>query len=640
MADITYNWSEVEWWSDATSDSRVRAYWRVVAWCEETDSENYSDVYFAIEKSITNTEGGWASYPSSKSMTITGTGAAKDTHKATATWKFEYCDTSSWVDATGDYSDFYWSKVKHNDDGTLTVKAHITGDRVVSSSEIDTYINLTFPTIPRQSNITSFSNFTIESGLSVTYKDALSNKALTLACKMGSADIFSKSYTSSAGNHTVNISFTESELATIYSNIGANNSSATFKLTLSTSGFSTTSSKEAKGSLASASNKPELSTPTMAEASESMIAHGIASTEVLRHLSRKKITVTVTPKNNATVKSVVVKNGDSGSNVTMAKESGNTYSAIVTPTFAKFIVTATDSRGFSTSGSVTGTLKEYVYPSVTKVAFDRDSAVVSSGFVQPTGSYWAGTAGNTTNSVTWHYQINSGTASEYYEATHSGSSWSGSTTLPVGTLLRDHTYYCDVTVKDAFDQTATYRVSIGIAELSVWIGKRTVRAEGIVADHYINVFPVGAIYMSVTDTNPGSYFGGTWVQIAQGRTLIGVGSIDANTTTAHGSVTAGGFTAVANEKGGTYSHSHGRGNLAAAIGAVENNVGSIAYYTGSVVPGGPTTTNRYAYGDMSVYPYNDDEQYTFNHYTPVYGNTSSVDEVTPYLAVYIWQRTA
>ena len=52
MADITYNWSEVEWWSDATSDSRVRAYWRVVAWCEETDSENYSDVYFAIEKRL------------------------------------------------------------------------------------------------------------------------------------------------------------------------------------------------------------------------------------------------------------------------------------------------------------------------------------------------------------------------------------------------------------------------------------------------------------------------------------------------------------------------------------------------------------------------------------------------------------
>ena len=35
-------------------------------------------------------------------------------------------------------------------------------------------------------------------------------------------------------------------------------------------------------------------------------------------------------------------------------------------------------------------------------------------------------------------------------------------------------------------------------------------------------YPVGAIYLSINNTNPGVLFGGTWEQIAQGRTLVGV----------------------------------------------------------------------------------------------------------------------
>lgn len=35
-------------------------------------------------------------------------------------------------------------------------------------------------------------------------------------------------------------------------------------------------------------------------------------------------------------------------------------------------------------------------------------------------------------------------------------------------------------------------------------------------------FPVGSIYLSVVNTNPTKWFGGTWEQIAKGRTLVGV----------------------------------------------------------------------------------------------------------------------
>jgi hypothetical protein len=44
-------------------------------------------------------------------------------------------------------------------------------------------------------------------------------------------------------------------------------------------------------------------------------------------------------------------------------------------------------------------------------------------------------------------------------------------------------------------------------------------------------FPVGSIYLSVTDTNPKKWFGGTWEQIAKGRTLVGVDTSDSDFST-------------------------------------------------------------------------------------------------------------
>lgn len=39
-------------------------------------------------------------------------------------------------------------------------------------------------------------------------------------------------------------------------------------------------------------------------------------------------------------------------------------------------------------------------------------------------------------------------------------------------------------------------------------------------------YPVGSIYLSVNNINPSRWFGGTWEQIAKGRTLVGVDSND------------------------------------------------------------------------------------------------------------------
>ena len=37
-------------------------------------------------------------------------------------------------------------------------------------------------------------------------------------------------------------------------------------------------------------------------------------------------------------------------------------------------------------------------------------------------------------------------------------------------------------------------------------------------------FPVGSVYLTYTNTNPGTIMGGTWVQFSQGRVLLGQGT--------------------------------------------------------------------------------------------------------------------
>lgn len=45
------------------------------------------------------------------------------------------------------------------------------------------------------------------------------------------------------------------------------------------------------------------------------------------------------------------------------------------------------------------------------------------------------------------------------------------------------------------------------------------------------IYPVGSIYISTVNTNPSTYFGGTWSAVAQGRTLVGVNSSDTDFNT-------------------------------------------------------------------------------------------------------------
>lgn len=60
-----------------------------------------------------------------------------------------------------------------------------------------------------------------------------------------------------------------------------------------------------------------------------------------------------------------------------------------------------------------------------------------------------------------------------------------------------------------------------------------------------SIYPIGSVYISLTNKNPGTYLRGTWEQFAQGRTLVGVGS---------GSDGSNTQTFDVNDTGGEYKH--------------------------------------------------------------------------------------
>ena len=133
-----------------------------------------------------------------------------------------------------------------------------------------------------------------------------------------------------------------------------------------------------------------------------------------------------------------------------------------------------------------------------------------------------------------------------------------------------------------------------------------------------DIFPVGAVYISVTSTNPSTYFGGTWVQFGQGKTLVGVNTSDEDFNTVE-------------KTGGTK-----RRPLAARIGAFDSDIGKIGYAAMGNPSGGGFT-----YG-IAGSSFKDISGNRVNHNTIVVDNIDGKDPsiVQPYVTVYFWKRTA
>lgn len=132
-------------------------------------------------------------------------------------------------------------------------------------------------------------------------------------------------------------------------------------------------------------------------------------------------------------------------------------------------------------------------------------------------------------------------------------------------------------------------------------------------DILLYAFPVGSIYLTYNDNNPGNFLGGTWEQFGQGRTLIGEGTGSDGSTS---------MSFTTDDIGGEYTHKlttqempgHNHYSYHWAGSASKGQDSGLLYY-GQV----GTVTGRL---------------------TSSTGGNKSHNIIQPYIVVYFWRRTA
>ena len=467
--NINSSWKEVEWWQDDTNNANQKVRWRLIARCEEDVEDNSSDVYFWVQKRITNGDQGWAEYPTYKDMEVACTGADSDTHRATMSWTFGRCESTTWADADGDYSDAYWSNVKHNADGTLTVRAYIEGDRVTSSSDIDTYVDLTLPRIPRASTATVATNpLTIGQTQVISTNRASSSFTHSVAISMGD---YSVTYTGvgasvswitdaatlmpymSSWQQTVTIRTTTYNGST---NLGT--TTTTFKLQVDTSVYKpviTFGSPTDSNATTSALESSGKFIKGYAQLSQLV---SVASNDTTYGDKVARLQVTL----GSTTQTVVI-NASSGSMTFTATVTTQTVTAV-----------AVDNRGYSVTKTYTLDVFDYQPITISSVEVER---VNQNGDPTETGVYLAytikgkvfqGNFGQASNTVTVKSASKSASASSYdpdvteQTVTPSGSGYADYTItgITVGTYLSSSQFDVIFKLTDALTTATSINVRV------------------------------------------------------------------------------------------------------------------------------------------------------------------------------------
>lgn len=132
------------------------------------------------------------------------------------------------------------------------------------------------------------------------------------------------------------------------------------------------------------------------------------------------------------------------------------------------------------------------------------------------------------------------------------------------------------------------------------------------------LFPVNSIYLSVSSTNPTNYFGGTWVQIAQGRTLVGVDTSDSDFN-------------VVKKTGGEKAHT-------LTVAELAEHKHTLWFTAASGDLG--TNTHYHNYGEGLAFGINNQRLYGRSDMIDNSGGGQAHNNMPPYFTCYIWLRTA
>ena len=449
-------------------------------------------------------------------------------------------------------------RVNHNPDGSKTctiidvfaINASIDGSQV---SSITASGNITLDNIPRQATITSATDFTDVGTPSLTYANA-GGFSVTASIVYGSKSITrANAITGKSGTYAFTL--TDAERESLRTACTGASMQVTYRLTTTIGGTAYTSDVVRTMSMSDAA--PILGAVTYKDANATVVAvTGDAHTIVQRQSDLQVSFAAATAQKGATI----AKYSATIAGITKTATTAGTldFGALGVSTSQPLTFTATDSRGISSSTTLNVKVESWWAPSST---IDLKRVNNFEPTVRITATAWYASL-DSKNDVT---------ITGKYRKAGSSDAWS-TVALANGvestvTCERDSAYEWEVTTADKLGSaTQSLTLGRGIPTFFIDTTKSSVGVNCFPSgDNRLQLgenafltaqgaYPVGSIYLSVTDTNPATLFGGTWERISQGRFLIGAGANVANTTNYWGEYPAGKENFPAGEMGGEVEH--------------------------------------------------------------------------------------
>lgn len=450
-------------------------------------------------------------------------------------------------------------RVSHDADGTKTaqltdtfnINATIDGTKVGS---ITASGSIQLDRIARNATIVTANDFTDETNPTLTYSNP-SSFSCDVSIEFAGGSITRAGAASGAGG-SYTMQLTDSERTTLRN---ASKDSPTLKVTyaLKTTIDGTAYYSRADRKMNVVDAAPEMGAVSYEDTNAATVAVTGDKSRIIQNHSTLTVTVpTATAKKGATIASYTIAFGGASKTVT---GSGTISLGTVDVSYSQALtVTAKDSRGFTASQSVQVTVDDYSAPTAV-IDLHRLNNFEPTTYVTASARY---SYLNGKNAVTITAKCKK-TGEVGFGAPIALANSVQSTV----TCDRDSAYDFVVTIADKLESTE-YNLTLGKGIPSFFIDtkKSSVGVNCLPSQSDVlqlgdsawltaqGAYPVGAIYLSVTDANPAALFGGTWERIAQGRFLIGAGANVANSTDYWGEYPAGKENFPAGEMGGEVEH--------------------------------------------------------------------------------------
>ena len=518
-------------------------------------------------------------------------------------------------------------RVAHDADGTKTaqlsdtfnINATIDGKKVES---ITASGSISLDRIARNATIVTANDFTDETNPTLTYSNPSSFSCDVSIEFAGGSITRAGAISGASGSYTMQI--TDSERTTLRN---ASKNSPTLKVTyvLKTTigGAAYYSRAERKMNVVDAA--PELGAVSYEDTNAATVAVTGDKLRIVQNHSVLAVTIpTATAKKGATIASYAIAFGGVTKTVTAA---GAVSLGAVDVSYSQALtVTVTDSRGFTASKSVQVTVDDYSAPTAV-IDLHRLNNFEPTTYITAHARY---AYLNGKNAVTITAKCKKVSETDYGTPVALTDSVQSMLTCD-----RDSAYDFVVTVEDKLESTA-YNLALGkgIPAFFIDTKKSSVGVNCLPSQSDVlqlgdsawltaqGAYPVGAIYLSVTDANPAALFGGTWERISQGRFLIGAGANVANSTDYWGEYPAGKENFPAGEMGGEVEHT-------LAVDEMPSHTHSERLEWSNTKAWGLTGTGEGANAVVDK-----------GGVTGSAGGGKPHSNMPPYLVVYMWQRTA